>query len=245
MSPGTLVAAQGKPGEPRCCGEVPIARSISLPRHRRAQAPARAGRAGYLGDPGTVPFAARLCRRPEGCRDHVRRWQRFGSGTCPPGIRDRGLTATFFVIAGRLGVPRFLDEAGVRALAAAGMEIGCHGMHHRRWRGLDQSALHEELVEAKAILEQTVEKAVTQAACPFGSYDRRVLRALRRCGYRHVFTSDGGLARPGDFLQARNSVGPHDAPGLLEQVSARDAGLSSAARRRAKLAIKRWRSEKR
>lgn len=158
-----------------------------------------------------------------------------------PALRARGLTATFFVIAGRLVVPRFLDGAGVRALAAAGMEIGCHGMHHRRWRGLDQSALREELVEAKAILEQTVEKAVTQAACPFGSYDRGVLRALRRCGYHHVFTSDGGLARPGDFLQARNSVGPHDASRLLEQVSARDASLSSVGRRRAKLAIKRWR----
>ena len=158
-----------------------------------------------------------------------------------PALRDRGLTATFFVIAGRLGVPRFLDEAGVRALATAGMAIGCHGMHHRRWRGLDQSDLHEELVEAKAILEQTAEQAVTQAACPFGSYDRRVLRALRRCGYRQIFTSDGGFARPRDFLQARTSVGPHVAPGLLEQFSARDAGLSSAGLRRAKLAIKRWR----
>src|SRR5690242_5005716 len=72
-----------------------------------------------------------------------------------PALHERGLTATFFVIAGRLGAPHFLDEAGVRALAAAGMMIGCHGMHHRRWRGLDQSALHEELVEAKDILEQT------------------------------------------------------------------------------------------
>lgn len=159
-----------------------------------------------------------------------------------PALRDRGLTATFFVIAGRLGAPHFLDETGVRALAAAGMEIGCHGMHHRRWRGLDQSGLHGELVEAKAILEHTVEQPVTLAACPFGSYDRGVLRALRRCGYRHVFTSDGGFARPGDFLQARNSVRPHDdAPGLLEQFSARDTGLSNSGRRRIKLAVKRWR----
>jgi peptidoglycan/xylan/chitin deacetylase (PgdA/CDA1 family) len=156
-------------------------------------------------------------------------------------LRDRGLTATFFVIAGRMGAPHFLNEAGVRALAAEGMEIGCHGMHHRRWRGLDRSALHEELVEAKAILEGTVEQAVTQAACPFGSYDRGVLHVLRRCGYRHVFTSDGGFARPGDFLQARNSVGPHHASGLLEQLSARDAGLASKLCRHAKLAIKRWR----
>ncbi|HEY3946773.1 MAG TPA: polysaccharide deacetylase family protein [Solirubrobacteraceae bacterium] len=158
-----------------------------------------------------------------------------------PALRDRRLTATFFVIAGRLGKPRFLDEAGVRALAAAGMEIGCHGMHHRRWRRLDQSALREELVEAKAILEQTAEQPVTLAACPFGSYDRNVLRALSRYGYRHVFTSDGGRARPGDFLQARNSVRPEHGSGLLEQLSGRDAGLPSGVRRRVKMAVKQWR----
>ena len=39
-----------------------------------------------------------------------------------PGLRQRGLTATFFVVAGRLGDPGFLDEQDVRALAAAGME---------------------------------------------------------------------------------------------------------------------------
>ena len=54
-----------------------------------------------------------------------------------PALRERGLRATFFVVAGRLGTPRFLDERGVRALAAAGMEIGCHGMSHPPWRGLD------------------------------------------------------------------------------------------------------------
>jgi peptidoglycan/xylan/chitin deacetylase (PgdA/CDA1 family) len=122
------------------------------------------------------------------------------------------------------------------------MEIGCHGMHHRQWRRLDQSGLHEELVEARAILEHTAEQPITQAACPFGSYDRGVLHALRRFGYRHAFTSDGGVARPGDFLQARNSVRPHeDAPGLLEQFSERDTGRSTAVRRRVKLAVKRWR----
>src|SRR4051812_25578445 len=53
-----------------------------------------------------------------------------------PALQARGLKATFFVVAGRLGEPRFLDAADVKALAAAGMTIGCHGMRHRPWRGL-------------------------------------------------------------------------------------------------------------
>jgi peptidoglycan/xylan/chitin deacetylase (PgdA/CDA1 family) len=153
-----------------------------------------------------------------------------------PELAARGLRGTFFVVAGRLGSPGFLDAAAVRELAAAGMEIGCHGMRHRPWRGLDQQALHEELVEAKTVLEDVVGRPVTRAACPFGSYDRRVLRMLRRAGYTHVYTSDRGPARASDFLQARTSVGPGDGPELLESI---DSGRGPV--RRAKLAVKRWR----
>ena len=39
-----------------------------------------------------------------------------------PHLRRRDLTATFFVVAGRLGEPGFLNEADVRALTDAGME---------------------------------------------------------------------------------------------------------------------------
>jgi peptidoglycan/xylan/chitin deacetylase (PgdA/CDA1 family) len=151
-------------------------------------------------------------------------------------LRARGLTATFFVVAGRLGQPGFLDESGVRELAGAGMEIGCHGMRHRPWRGLGDDDLREELIEAKQVLEGVVGRPVTQAACPFGAYDRRVLRTLRRAGYEGVYTSDRGTARPGDWLQARTSVGPHDGPALLDRIGAFDT-----LQRRVKRTVKRWR----
>ena len=54
-----------------------------------------------------------------------------------PGLVERGLTATFFVLAGRLDQPGSLAVDDVRALATAGMRIGSHGMDHRPWRGLD------------------------------------------------------------------------------------------------------------
>ena len=50
---------------------------------------------------------------------------------------------------------------------------------------------------------------------PFGSYDRRVLARLRRSGVQCAFTSDGGHARPGSWLQNRTracittSMPPH------------------------------------
>ena len=51
-------------------------------------------------------------------------------------LRDRDLTATFFVIAGRIGAPGSLDEDGMLELARHGMTIGSHGMDHRPWRRL-------------------------------------------------------------------------------------------------------------
>jgi peptidoglycan/xylan/chitin deacetylase (PgdA/CDA1 family) len=153
-----------------------------------------------------------------------------------PALQERGLRGTFFVVAGRVGSPGFLDAAGVRELQAAGMTIGCHGMRHRPWRGLDERALHEELVDAKRVLEDVAGVPVKEAACPFGSYDRKVLRFLRRSGYRHVYTSDRGVARFGDWLQTRNTIHAGDDPGLLEGITAH-----RALRQRAKLVAKRWR----
>jgi peptidoglycan/xylan/chitin deacetylase (PgdA/CDA1 family) len=157
-----------------------------------------------------------------------------------PQLRRRKLTATFFIVAGRLGAPGFLDESGVRTLAAAGMMIGCHGMRHRPWRGLDERALWEEVVDARRLLEQVLNRPVTEAACPFGAYDRRVLRFLRRHGYRRAYTSDAGTAQPGDWLQARNTVRPANAMDVIEHVVA-EASTRNPLRQRAKLTAKRWR----
>jgi peptidoglycan/xylan/chitin deacetylase (PgdA/CDA1 family) len=158
-----------------------------------------------------------------------------------PALRERGLSATFFVVAGRLGTPGYLDEAGVRELAAAGMGVGCHGMRHRPWRRLDEATLREELVEAKQRLEAIVERPVTQAACPFGAYDRRTLHALRRHGYREVYTSDRGTARPDGWLRPRNTVRDHDGPDLLQRIVRSERPAYKTLPPRAKRMAKSWR----
>jgi peptidoglycan/xylan/chitin deacetylase (PgdA/CDA1 family) len=158
-----------------------------------------------------------------------------------PALQARGLSATFFVVAGRLGTDGFLDADGVRELQAAGMTIGSHGMRHRPWRELDDRALHEELVESKRMLEAVVDGPVAEAACPFGSYDRRVLRLLRGAGYRRIYTSDRGLARRGEWVQTRNSVHAADGDRLLDEIVAAQRPLHRALRGRAKQLVKRWR----
>jgi peptidoglycan/xylan/chitin deacetylase (PgdA/CDA1 family) len=153
----------------------------------------------------------------------------------------RGLTATFFIVAGRLGHPGFVDDAGIRTLVDAGMGIGCHGMHHRPWQRLDEHALEVELSDARQLLEEAAGHPITEASCPFGSYDRRVLRTLREHGYRRAYTSDEGATRPGAWLQSRNTVTPENAQGLVDRILAGDRSSAGLLRRRARMTVKRWR----
>ena len=121
------------------------------------------------------------------------------------------------------------------------MTIGCHGLRHRSWRSLDDRQLRDELLVSRGIVEELAGHPVTHAACPFGSYDRRVLRSLHNYGYRRVFTSDRGTARSDAWLQARNSIDRRATHDTIAQILALDRPGGRALLRRAKLAVKRYR----
>jgi peptidoglycan/xylan/chitin deacetylase (PgdA/CDA1 family) len=123
-----------------------------------------------------------------------------------PALRKREMTARFFPLTGRIGSAGYLSADDIVELSAAGMKIGSHGLHHRDWRELTEAELHDELVASRGMLADLANADITEAACPFGSYDRRVLRALRASGYERVFTSDGGTHATGSWLCSRTTV---------------------------------------
>jgi peptidoglycan/xylan/chitin deacetylase (PgdA/CDA1 family) len=132
-----------------------------------------------------------------------------------PALQERGLRATFFVLAGRLDRPGSLSSDEVRRLARAGMTIGSHGMDHVPWRHLDEARLRRELVEARSSLQAVAGRPVEHAALPLGRYDRRVLRQVRRAGYASLHTSDRSWAEDGAWLQPRFSARRGDTPEWL------------------------------
>jgi peptidoglycan/xylan/chitin deacetylase (PgdA/CDA1 family) len=140
-----------------------------------------------------------------------------------------------------LGRKGYLSGNQVLDMAAAGMAIGSHGMHHRRWVGLSASQLDEEIGSAKKVLEKIVVGEVDAAACPFGAYDRRVLRTLRTAGFRRIYTSDGAPAIPEALIQPRHTIRRgHTLEDVQRVVSTKPAGwfrIWTAL----KLGIKRWR----
>ena len=128
------------------------------------------------------------------------------AGIVLPALLRRGLQATFFVCSGRLDQPTFLSRGQVRELLAHGMCIGSHGVAHLSWRQLAPARLADELDGSRRVLEQVCGTPIDTAACPFGAYDRAVLRGLRQAGYRHVYTSDGGVSDENHWLRPRTTV---------------------------------------
>jgi peptidoglycan/xylan/chitin deacetylase (PgdA/CDA1 family) len=156
-----------------------------------------------------------------------------------PMLLERGLTAAFFVVAGRLGQPGSLAADDVRALAEAGMTIGTHGMRHRPWRFLDEDGYREELDEAREVLEAAAGTRIDEAACPYGAYDRRTLRALEPREFRRVYTVDRRAAAPDDWLQPRYVMRRDDTARTVRGFGSESVPRTFALA--AKTAVKRWR----
>lgn len=153
-----------------------------------------------------------------------------------PALVERGLTATFFVCAGRIGTPNYLDEHHLHQLLGAGMGIGSHGWDHVDLRRVDDATLAKEAGESRTRIAHSAGTTVTEFALPFGSYDRRVLRALG--GYREVFTSDRGRARSQSRLTPRESYVRGWVPGDITRMAEARVSPLARVRRRAKRTLK-------
>jgi peptidoglycan/xylan/chitin deacetylase (PgdA/CDA1 family) len=109
-----------------------------------------------------------------------------------PVLRRYGCTATVFVIAGRMGGDNVWDAAGPRkplldadqvaALAAAGLEIGSHGLRH-----VSLPAAHRTLADetggSRRILQDVTGQPAGGFCYPYGHLDAEVVGAVRDAGY--------------------------------------------------------------
>ena len=163
------------------------------------------------------------------------------AGIALPELAKRGLKAIFFICAGRIGAPHYLDRLALADLIAAGMEIGTHGKDHRDWRELDETSLDAELGEARRRIEDICGTAVTKAAIPFGSYDRRVLKHLRQEPLECVYTSDRGVAQSDAWLKPRDTMDCTWLEPEIRQALAAEQSLKARLRRELAMLYKRLR----
>ncbi|MFI6881061.1 polysaccharide deacetylase family protein [Streptomyces sp. NPDC050400] len=142
-----------------------------------------------------------------------------------PLLRHYECSATVFVLAGRLGGengwdvegPRkpLLTAQGIRAAAAAGMEIGSHGLLHVDLTRPDDDERRAEVQRSKAQLEELTGGPVHGFCYPYGHVDPPTVEAVRRAGYRYgCAISPGSLTSV--YAMPRVYVGQRDAPWRLE-----------------------------
>jgi peptidoglycan/xylan/chitin deacetylase (PgdA/CDA1 family) len=77
----------------------------------------------------------------------------------------------------------------LRALHAAGQNIGAHGWSHTLLTHCNEKELHTELESARSTLEDKLSASITTMSLPGGRYNRRVLEACSKAGYTQVYTS--------------------------------------------------------
>ena len=115
-----------------------------------------------------------------------------------PILDQYGWPSTIFAVSSELGGTNAWDEsspraalmsaATLRALAAAGHEIGSHTRHHRRIRGLDAAQARDELSGSRHDLEAVLGLPVESFAFPYGSHDLRALEYVQRAGFQAAVT---------------------------------------------------------
>ncbi|HVT18688.1 MAG TPA: polysaccharide deacetylase family protein [Thermoanaerobaculia bacterium] len=143
-----------------------------------------------------------------------------------PELAARGMTATLFVVSGELGgtnrwdrpnatlpdpppEPRhterreeLLDDAALRQLARAGIEVGSHGRRHRDTTLCSEAELRDEVAGSRDELASALGEAVYTFCYPYGRVDGRAAQAARAAGYLAAAAIHGFPGADADDLHA-------------------------------------------
>jgi peptidoglycan/xylan/chitin deacetylase (PgdA/CDA1 family) len=120
-----------------------------------------------------------------------------------PVLSDLGWPAVVNLKVGNLGAPWGISERHVRALVAAGWELGAHTITHPDLRSLEDAALKREVAGSRAEIIRRFRVSVDFFCYPAGRYDERVLAAVRRAGFLGATTTIEGLATADDVFELR------------------------------------------
>jgi peptidoglycan/xylan/chitin deacetylase (PgdA/CDA1 family) len=111
-----------------------------------------------------------------------------------PLLARLGVPGTVFVPTARVGTHPTMTWDELRALAAAGWEVGAHGHTHAALPPLDDEGLQAELRQPRELLGRELKAPCRSLAYPFGRVDGRVAAAAAAAGYAAAATVAGTFA---------------------------------------------------
>jgi peptidoglycan/xylan/chitin deacetylase (PgdA/CDA1 family) len=115
-----------------------------------------------------------------------------------PLLKRFGDSATFFITAANVGIPRHLSWRQIRIMIAGGMSIGGHSLDHIDLSALDPAEQRHQIGTDLRDIVRYAHVIPLSFAYPGGTFDRATVRALRSLGILFGFTTDPRNARPLD-----------------------------------------------
>ena len=102
--------------------------------------------------------------------------------TALPIMQRYGFTGVAYIVNNYLGVTHYMNADQIRALYAAGWEIGSHGLSHRDLTTRPDRQ-EDEIIESRRRLEALLGVPVLSFAYPFGAYNSDSLHYVHTAGY--------------------------------------------------------------
>ena len=109
-----------------------------------------------------------------------------------PLLAKYGARATFFVNAGTIGLRNHVTWRYLRAMRAAGNEIGAHGEYHLDLTTLDRTGQMHEAGDCVARIERFIGFRPVSYAYASGAYNAVTLSVMRSIGIRSAWTEHSG-----------------------------------------------------
>lgn len=109
-----------------------------------------------------------------------------------PLLLKYGFRATFFLTAGRVGKPGYMNIGEIREMRRAGMEFGSHTLTHPRLTLIGEEEAWREIYHSKILLEGLLGEEIDTFSYPYGDYNKRIEDMVRRAGYIFACSSEFG-----------------------------------------------------
>lgn len=119
-----------------------------------------------------------------------------------PLLKKYNARGTFHIIPNRIGLEGYMNEAQIKEMLEAGMEIGSHTYSHAILTEIDPKYYEWEIGVSKYTLEKKFPGLkVTTLAYPCGLFNDDIKAALKKYGYKQALTGHTGANLPETYAQ--------------------------------------------
>ena len=123
-----------------------------------------------------------------------------------PLLKEKGLSAIFFIVPSYIGKKNYLTWEQVRVLSENGMKIGSHSYNHVDMLSISREKRLSELSESRKIIEDNISKRIKLFSFPYGRYDNDVINDVFHTGYEYCFISKPDYYTFSDKIIPRISI---------------------------------------